>query len=41
MGDNSDLHCVVDMTSAFKMAKPVPLDYKAAKWTTADLPDLI
>lgn len=30
VGDNSDFHCVVDLTSAAKMEKPIPLDYKAA-----------
>lgn len=41
MGDDSDYHCVVDLTAASKMAKPVPLDYKAAGWTTATIPEYL
>ena len=41
MGDSSDYHCVVDLTSAAKMEKPIPLDYKAAGVTTEGLPDFI
>ena len=41
MGDSSDYHCVVDLTSAAKMEKPIPLDYKAAGVSTEGLPDFI
>lgn len=41
MGDTSDLHCVVDLASAGKMVKPVPLDYKAAGIATDGLEEFI
>lgn len=41
MGDTSDYHCVVDLASAGKMMKPVPLDYKAAGIKTDGLPEFI
>lgn len=41
MGDSSDYHCVVDLTGAAKMSKPVPLAYKESGITTEGLPDFI
>lgn len=41
MGDTSDFHCVVDLTAATKMTKPVPLDYKSAGVSTSGLPEFI
>ena len=41
MGDTSDYHCVVDLYSAARLEKPVPLDYKAAGVRTSNLPDFI
>jgi len=37
MGDTSDFHCVVDISSATKMEKAIPLDYKAAGVSTTGL----
>jgi hypothetical protein len=41
VGDSSDFHCVIDLSQAGKMEKPVPLDYKAAGWTTETIPDYV
>lgn len=43
MGNDSDLHCVVDITKAGKMEQAIPLDYMGARLhlKTNELPDFL